>query len=797
MNLENLEALATEHRRSLYLLLQAMIRVGRPFLLPTDVDALWREFAETAAGEPLVGTAIEGVLRDTQECAVSAPWVLLDVRPRVAGNRYLRLHAEDVLVDEVSPSDFLRFKERLVEPDRPADEWMLELDLKPFGRGLPRMTEPRSIGRGVEFLNRALSSRLFRGSDGTGPRALLEFLRVHQHDGRPLMLDGRVTDVPGLRAAITKALDHLADLDDAQGWNEAGPGLEALGFLRGWGNNVGRIRDTLSLLLDILEASSPQALETFLARVPMIFRVAILSPHGFFGQSGVLGLPDTGGQVVYILNQVRALEREMRRQIAEQGLDIEPDILVVTRLIPEARGSTCDQRLEPIVGTRNARILRIPFRCADGGVVPHWISRFEIYPYLERFALEVEAELLREMHDRPDLIVGNYTDGNLVAWLLSQRLGVTQCNIAHALEKLKYLFSALYWKANEERYHFSCQFTADLIAMNGADFVISSTYQEIAGAGRGVGQYESYRTFTMPGLYRVTEGIDVFDPKFNIVSPGADDTVFFPWRDQDRRLVELHPEIERLVLGGPDDGSRGRLDRPELPLLFSMARLDHIKNLTGLVSWYAESPALQERANLLIIAGAVHVEHSDDEEERHQIGVMHELMDRHGLDGKVRWIGARLDKNLSGELYRWVADRRGAFVQPALFEAFGLTVIEAMASGLPTFATRFGGPLEIIEDGKSGFHVDPTRGDEAAARMADFLARCADDPAAWDLVAEAGIARVEERYTWGLYARRMLTLSRIYGFWKFITKPEREETSRYLEMFYNLMFKPLARNVGQ
>ena len=33
------------------------------------------------------------------------------------------------------------------------------------------------------------------------------------------------------------------------------------------------------------------------------------SPHAWFGQSGVLGLPDTGGQVVYILDQVRALER--------------------------------------------------------------------------------------------------------------------------------------------------------------------------------------------------------------------------------------------------------------------------------------------------------------------------------------------------------------------------------------------------------------------------------------------------------------------------------------------------------
>lgn len=59
-----------------------------------------------------------------------------------------------------------------------------------------------------------------------------------------------------------------------------------------------------------------------------------------------------------------------------------------------------------------------------------------------------------------------------------------------------------------------------------------------------------------------------------------------------------------------------------------------------------------------------------------------------------------------------VADTRGAFVQPALYEAFGLTVIEAMTCGLPTFATCNGGPSEIIKHGKSGFHINPYHGNE-------------------------------------------------------------------------------------
>lgn len=45
------------------------------------------------------------------------------------------------------------------------------------------------------------------------------------------------------------------------------------------------------------------------------------------------------------------------------------------------------------------------------------------------------------------------------------------------------------------------------------------------------------------------QGINVFDPKFNIVSPGADLDIYFPFTDDKRRLTALHPEIEELLFG--------------------------------------------------------------------------------------------------------------------------------------------------------------------------------------------------------------------------------------------------------
>lgn len=40
-----------------------------------------------------------------------------------------------------------------------------------------------------------------------------------------------------------------------------------------------------------------------------------------------------------------------------------------------------------------------------------------------------------------------------------------------------------------------------------------------------------------------------------------------------------------------------------------------------------------------------------------------------------------------------------------------------------------------------------------------------------------------------------MTLARIYGFWKFVSDLERQETKRYLDMFYHLQFRPLARTL--
>ncbi|CAL0319914.1 unnamed protein product [Lupinus luteus] len=487
--------------------------------------------------------------------------------------------------------------------------------------------------------------------------------------------------------------------------------------------------------------------------------------------------------VVYILDQVRALENEMLNRIKKQGLDIKPRILIITRLLPDAVGTTCGERVEKVYDIEHCHILRVPFR-TEKGIIRKWISRFD----------DVALELAKELQGKPDLIIGNYSDGNIVASLLAHKLGVTQCTIAHALEKTKYPESEIYWKKFEDKYHFSCQFTANLFAMNHTDFIITNTFQEIAGSKDIVGQYESHTAFTIPGLYRVVHGIDAFDPKFNIVSPGADMSIYFPYTETERRLKNYHQEIEELIYSlVKNEEHIGVLKDRNKPIIFTMARLDRVKNITGLVEWYGKNLRLRELVNLVVVAGDRRKE-SKDLEEKYEMKKMYDLVETYKLNGQFIWISSQMNRVRNGELYRMICDIKGAFMQPAIYEAFGLTVVEAMTCGLPTFATYNGGPAEIIFHGKFGYHIDPYNGDHADL-LVGFFEKTKANPSHWDIISQGGLKRIHEKYTWQIYSERLLTLTSVYGFWKHVTDFDHRKRKRYLEMFYALKYRKLAESM--
>lgn len=89
------------------------------------------------------------------------------------------------------------------------------------------------------------------------------------------------------------------------------------------------------------------------------------------------------------------------------------------------------------------------------------------------------------------------------------------------------------------------------------------------------------------------------------------------------------------------------------------------------------------------------------------------------------------------------------FVLPSLTEGISLTLLEAMARGLPVVATRVGGTPEVVVDGETGWLVCP--GDAVA--LADAMIDLHTHPEAASEMGRRGRERVEQRFTIGRMVR--------------------------------------------
>ncbi|HZW98593.1 MAG TPA: glycosyltransferase [Trueperaceae bacterium] len=450
--------------------------------------------------------------------------------------------------------------------------------------------------------------------------------------------------------------------------------------------------------------------------------IAMFSVHGLLrGEDLELGHDaDTGGQTKYVVELARALGKHPR--VARVDL--------VTRRLDDLELS--DDYAKPVERLAdNVDLVRVP----AGG--DEYMRKELLWPHLGELAQNA-ARYFEEGPGVPDVVHGHYPDAAEVAGELARRWDRPFVFTGHSLGRNKRRVLRRAGMSDdeiEEQYHIARRIEAEERALAAADMVVASTRQEVEKG------YELYDSAPKARFVVIPPGVDVdrFYPYYYDLDEGYE-----PDEDVVKARVRMRREIGRF------------LREPDKPVILAISRPDRRKNIDGLVKAYGTDNELRQLANLVIFAGVrSDIEQMDDNEREVLTGLLL-AMDKYDLYGRLALPKKHQPDTDIPVLYRLVAARRGVFVNPALVENFGITLIEASSSGLPVVSTDHGGPQEIIGKAGSGELIDAR--DTAAIQAA--IKGILVDREKWERYSENGIAGVREHYAWRAHADRYVSALR-------------------------------------
>jgi sucrose-phosphate synthase len=441
--------------------------------------------------------------------------------------------------------------------------------------------------------------------------------------------------------------------------------------------------------------------------------VLLISIHGLVrGEELELGVDaDTGGQITYVLDLARALSDHP--QVGKVDL--------LTRLIQDPNIAS-DYAKEEEKLSDKARIIRFP--CGP----KRYLRKEALWPHLDQM-VDRCLHYLRQQGRLPDVIHSHYADAGYVGRQLSMLLGIPQIHTGHSLGKPKQerlLSSGRKAEKIEKQFNFERRITEEEALVQHASLIVTSTRQEVE---------LQYGMYTHP------------DPKrFRVIPPGTDTSKFSP---PGRRPISS--AVEQSIFRF--------LENPKKPMILCICRPELRKNIKGLVEAYGNNPALQRRANLVLVAGS---RENIRDLEKSQATVLTELLldiDAHDLWGKVAIPKTHAQEDVP-EVYRMAAKSRGVFINAAFTEPFGLTLLEAAACGLPVIAPDDGGPRDILANCHHGLLVDTLD----STVIGDTLLSALTDKPRWRKWSKSGVLNVKRHYTWAghvnKYVKEVLNLLR-------------------------------------
>ncbi|KAL8485758.1 hypothetical protein ACS0TY_027877 [Phlomoides rotata] len=493
--------------------------------------------------------------------------------------------------------------------------------------------------------------------------------------------------------------------------------------------------------------------------------IVLISLHGLVrGENMELGRDsDTGGQVKYVV--------ELARALANMESVHRVDLLTRQITSPDV-DSTYGEPIEMLscpsdgFGTCGAYIVRIP--C---GPPQKYIPKESLWPYVPEFidgALGHIVNMARALGEQvnggkaawPYVIHGHYADAGEVAARLSAVLNVPTVIMGHSLGRNKLEQLVKQGRLSREDINATFKITrrieAEELGLDCAEMVVTSTRQEIEEQW---GLYDGFDIQLERKLrIRRRRGVSCLGrcmPRMVVIPPGMDFSSVVEQASLDsdgdlksmigsdrihkRPIPQIWSEIMRFF------------SNPHKPMILALSRPDPKKNVTTLLKAFGECQPLRELANLTLILG-----NRDDIDDMSSssssvLTTVLMLIDKYDLYGQVAYPKHHKQPQVP-EIYRLAAKTKGVFINPALVEPFGLTLIEAAAYGLPIVATKNGGPVDILKALSNGVLVDPH--DQKA--ISDALLKLVADKNLWQDCRKNGLKNIH-KFSWPEHCRNYLS----------------------------------------
>jgi glycosyltransferase involved in cell wall biosynthesis len=184
--------------------------------------------------------------------------------------------------------------------------------------------------------------------------------------------------------------------------------------------------------------------------------------------------------------------------------------------------------------------------------------------------------------------------------------------------------------------------------------------------------------------------------------------------------------------------ARARLQLPQhRPIVLQLGRMVPRKGVETVIRALGIVERRYDIRPLLVIVGGDSFH--PDPALTPEIGRLQRIAKEEGVTDDVMFVGQRS----RGEL-RYFYSAADVFVTMPWYEPFGITPVEAMACGLPVIGARVGGVQYSVEDGRTGFLVEPRNAEALARRLAHVFS----NPSIPRLLGKRGRRRACESFTW-------------------------------------------------